>query len=712
MTHPLLRLSCVLTSASACLAQFAATMPDSGYATAEGNSNFVLPWNVGANGGRVQFCHDSSLFTGPGMSGPIRITGLRYRPDAIANSSSGGTYPSVVIDMSTCLFDHLSITNTFANNHGPDLANVYNGPVTMLAFTGGTAPLPNNVDITLTTPFVYNPTLGGDLLIEFVVNAGWTGAAPGAVDHVGPTGSPAPLSSRVWISGTGAPTSPTGNANFSPTFNYCPVFELVYEPATGLWPNFVATSSTTGATPLAVQFADRTITDDPNGVVLYQWDFDGDSVIDSTLQNPTFNYGTCGSYDVTLTVLDGLHGLASTTKTNFVVTDQVAADFTYVVQPGNLVTFTDTSTPTPTAWAWDFDGDSVVDSTQQNPAWVAPAACAAYQVTLTASRACGPTNAKTIGVSLAPNSLTTQLTAGSGFFGSGSGNLFDVTVLNPTGITVCALTNCPYTDGTVPIGTPLQCQVYVTDLGCCTTSPATHSNAAAWRLAATGTGLYAGGNSGSPAPITMSLDRPIYLAQGTYGVAVYMIGAGIAYRVGAINTGNTDLQIAAGGAKSGVFNTALTASRSWSGTLHYDTLGAAATAGYGFFGSGCPGSMGISSLAPNAPPRIGSTMLVTIDALPTSAAFVLLGFSKTTSSFGPLPLDATPLGAPGCYGRVSLDATLFLGGIGNSAIWSLTIPADPAYLGQLFYQQALPLDPGLNGLGASFSDAAAMMIGN
>ncbi|MCA8963737.1 MAG: PKD domain-containing protein [Planctomycetes bacterium] len=712
MPHSLLHLGCVLTTASACLAQFAATFPDAAYATAEGNSNFVLPWSAGANGGRVQFCHDSSLFTGPGMSGPIRITGLRYRPDAIANSSNGGTYPSVVIDMSTCLFDYLSITNTFANNHGPDLTNVFNGPVTVSPFTGGSAPQANYVDIALTTPFVYDPTLGGDLLIEFVVNAGWTGAAPGAVDHVGPGATPAALSSRVWISGTGAPTSPTGNANFSPTFNYSPVFELVYEPATGLWPNFVATTSTTGATPLAVQFADRSVTDDPNGIVLYQWDFDGDSVVDSTLQNPTFNYASCGSYDVTLTVLDGLHGLVSTTKTSFVVTDQVAADFTYVIQPGNLVSFTDASTPTPTAWAWDFDGDSVVDSTLQNPVWPAPAACAAYQVTLTASRACGPAASKTVGISLAPNSLTTQLTAGSGFFGSGSGNLFDVTVLNPAGITVCALTNCPYTDGTVPLGAPLQCQVYVTDLGCCTTSPTTHSNAAAWRLAATGTGAYAGGNSGSPVPITMTLDRPIYLAQGNYGVAVHMIGAGIAYRIGAVNTGNADLTVVAGGAKSGVFNTTLTASRSWSGTLHYDTLGGAATAGYGFFGAGCPGSMGISSLTPNAAPSIGTTMTVTIDALPLSAAFVLFGFSNTVSLFGPLPLDATSFGAPGCFGRVSSEAAVFLVGGGNTVAWSLTIPADPAYLGQLFYQQALPLDPGLNGLGASFSDAMAMMIGN
>lgn len=712
MPLSLLRLCSVLATTSACFAQFAATMPDAAYVTAEGNSNFTLPWNVGAGGGRVQFCHDSSLFTGTGMNGPMRITGLRYRPDAIANSSAGGTYPSVVIDMSTCLFDHLSITNTFASNHGPDLVNVYSGPVTVSAFTGGSAPQPNYVDITLTTPFIYNPTLGGDLLIEFVVNTGWTGAAPGAVDHVGPGSTPAALSSRVWITGTGAATSPTGNANFSPTLNYCPVFELVYEPAVGLWSNFEATTSTTGPSPLTVQFADRSGTDDPNGIVLYQWDFDGDSVIDSGLPNPSFTYTTCGSYDVTLTVLDTVNGFVTTTKTNFVVTDSVVASFTHQILPGNLVSFTDTSTPTPTSWAWDFDGDTVIDSTAQNPIWAVPASCAAPQVTLTASRLCGPPDTARVGVSFALNSLTTQLTGGTGFFGSGSGNLFDVTVLNPAGITVCALTNCPYTDGTVPLGTQLQCQVYVTDLACCTTSPATHSNASAWRLVATGTGGYAGGNSGSPVPITMALDRPIYLAQGTYGMAVHMIGAGIASRIGAVTVGNSDVSIAAGGMKSGVFNASLTASRSWSGTLHYDTLGQDATAGYGYFGPGCPGTLGISSLLPSAPPRIGTTMNVTIGALPASSAFVLLGFSKTTSVFGSLPVDAGTFGAPGCFGRVSTESAVYLVGAGNSVTWSLTIPPNPAYLGVQFYQQALPLDPGFNALGASFSDAMAMMIGN
>jgi hypothetical protein len=101
-----------------------------------------------------------------------------------------------------------------------------------------------------------------------------------------------------------------------------------------------------------------------------------------------------------------------------------------------------------------------------------------------------------------------------------------------------------------------------------------------------------------------------------------------------------------------------------------------------------------------------------MDRAPASAAFVMLGFSRTASVFGPLPLDGAALGAPGCFGRVSSDAVAFLTGTGNQVVWSLAIPNAPGFLGLTLYQQALLLDPGLNALGASFSDAAALFVGN
>ena len=91
---------------------------------------------------------------------------------------------------------------------------------------------------------------------------------------------------------------------------------------------------------------------------------------------------------------------------------------------------------------------------------------------------------------------------------------------------------------------------------------------------------------------------------------------------------------------------------------------------------------------------------------------MMTGFSNKTSAFGPLPFSTTPFGAPGCFGRVSADATLFLFGAANAAQWNFTIPNDPTLGGLQLYNQALVLDPGFNALGGVLSDAAAMLIGS
>lgn len=58
-------------------------------------------------------------------------------------------------------------------------------------------------------------------------------------------------------------------------------------PANGTYANFSATPAS-GATPLNVQFTDTTFSS--NTVVSWAWDLDGDGVVDSTMQNPTFAY--------------------------------------------------------------------------------------------------------------------------------------------------------------------------------------------------------------------------------------------------------------------------------------------------------------------------------------------------------------------------------------------------------------------------------------
>ena len=76
--------------------------------------------------------------------------------------------------------------------------------------------------------------------------------------------------------------------------------------------NFTATP-TVGPLPLVVQFTDTST----GGVGAWQWDFDNDGVVDSTLQNPTHTYTTAGQYSVRLLVAN-FGGVTSLLRNNAV----------------------------------------------------------------------------------------------------------------------------------------------------------------------------------------------------------------------------------------------------------------------------------------------------------------------------------------------------------------------------------------------------------
>jgi hypothetical protein len=120
----------------------------------------------------------------------------------------------------------------------------------------------------------------------------------------------------------------------------------------------------------------------------------------------------------------------------------------------------------------------------------------------------------------------------------------------------------------------------------------------------------------------------------------------------------------------------------------------------------------VPRLVPANRPVLGQTLQVGITNLPVSAAFMLMGFSNTTSVLGPLPINLGVFGAPGCNVRVSNDAVAFLLGAGNTANWSLFVPNNPALACIVFYNQALSVDPGFNVLGAAASDAAVGVTGS
>ncbi len=675
-------LTCSLLAATS-LAQ-TVVIPN-GTAAAEGPSSTAYAFGRGSSQVRVQYLYDSSHFTNQGVLTPVVVTQLRFRANGGA-VNVGATYTNATVQMSTAAVDYTAPSATFANNHGANLTTVHAGPVTV-ASGGGTTPNNWYVDLPI-TPFFYDPN-AGDLCLDLAHDGVGPSVAGPAHDAV-TTGS---LTSRV--SNLTNYLSPTGTTQQ----NVGIVVELTCAPPTGLFASFTA-STQTGGTPLLVSFTDQSFTSAPGGVTSWAWDFDGDNVVDSTAQNPTFTYTVCGTYDVKLTVGDGVNPPSTLTRPAYIVTDEVTPAFTSSLIAPNTLLFIDQSTPTPTSWAWDLDGDSVIDSTSPTAVFVYPTGCVPIDVTLTVSRLCrGPyTLTRRVRVS---DSLATR-EDGNTSFGAGGGNFFDVDVLNPNGISVCAID----TKTTAAANAAVTVNVYATP----GTYVGVQQNAAAWRLIATGT---ATGTGSLQPPVPVTLAQPFYLAPGSHGLFVQVSGGGgPQYTSGANAYGNADLTLTLGASQATPFVSAPATPRTWNGALHYSTCATGGEAGFGFFGLGCAGTLPVSRQIASSLPRLGQSLVVGVDNLPVSVAVMIVGLSRTVSAFGPLPLDVAPIGMPGCSARVSLDGAEVMLGASNAATWTFAIPNTPALACMQFFTQALVFDAPANPFGAVLSDAAAAVIGN
>jgi len=131
-----------------------------------------------------------------------------------------------------------------------------------------------------------------------------------------------------------------------------------------------------GHPPLDVQFTDKST----GNISSWEWDFNGNGVIDSIIQNPQYTYENPGNYTVSLTVR-GPKGNDTEVKQDYIEVTRgpYFADFTIESITGNCqvqgngisctgtttVQFIDKSTGNVTSWAWDF-GDHQT-STEQNP---------------------------------------------------------------------------------------------------------------------------------------------------------------------------------------------------------------------------------------------------------------------------------------------------------------------------------------------------------
>lgn len=133
------------------------------------------------------------------------------------------------------------------------------------------------------------------------------------------------------------------------------------------------------------------------------------------------------------------------------------------------------------------------------------------------------------------------------------------------------------------------------------------------------------------------------------------------------------------------------------------------------FAPGCPGPLGTAAItlsAPHTAAWIGDALQVTVSRLPGAFAGLFLGYSNTTASGTPLPLDLGPVGMPSCSLRVSPDAMWLCSGEGTQCTASIAVPNSTALLDRDVYLQAVVPAPTTNAAGLVVSDAAVARVGS
>lgn len=158
-----LALVSVLACGAGLPAQATVIVVPNGSAAVEGNINNSAPF---ANFSlRYQQVFDSGQFSA--LSGPGLITRIAFRPDSQFGNAFSTVIADVRIDLSTTGASPDGMSATFANNVGADNTTVFSGALSLssadVAGPGNTRAF--DIIIDLTTPFLYDATLG-DLLLD------------------------------------------------------------------------------------------------------------------------------------------------------------------------------------------------------------------------------------------------------------------------------------------------------------------------------------------------------------------------------------------------------------------------------------------------------------------------------------------------------------------------------------------------------------------
>ncbi|MFH1121736.1 MAG: PKD domain-containing protein [Bacteroidota bacterium] len=163
--------------------------------------------------------------------------------------------------------------------------------------------------------------------------------------------------------------------------NHVGVFQIAPPSLTA---EFSATPTTVCA-GTTVTFTDQSLASPTS----WNWSFPGGSPSTYNGQTPPpVTYSTAGTYDVTLTVSDGVD-TDSQTKTAYITVKNLIAEFTgtpTTVVIGNSATFTDNSSCNPTGWSWSFPGGTPSSYAGQTPPAIVYNTVGVYDVILTISK--------------------------------------------------------------------------------------------------------------------------------------------------------------------------------------------------------------------------------------------------------------------------------------------------------------------------------------
>jgi PKD repeat protein len=463
-------------------------------------------------------------------------------------------------------------------------------------------------------------------------------------------------------------------------------------PVNDLFPAFFA-DVTSGPSPLTVNFTDTSVTNDPNGIISWAWDFENDGTDDAFIQNPSFTYANCGDFSVKLTVIDSINGPKTVTENNLITTDNFAASFSQggtLVGNSSPVPFAYTGDPVNPTVSWDFDGDGLIDATGLNASFTF-ANPGIYTVTMNATLNCR-TNVVTSTIEVISGDIIVAQPgpAGTltGFVSPPDASYLDLTVNNPQGILITDLLF-----RTTTVGSPIDLEVYV-NLGNSVVGNIAASN---FTLAGNGTG------TATVADELFTIDiTDFILPPGTHGLAVVTRTPSSSHRwyIGNAGITSSDANVTLTPQSSSTnFDTSTTATstNSFAGGFLY-SVGANFPPGTILqFAPGCAGAQGVPDIQFGVtPPTAGQTAALRVVGV--NAGVQLHGgiSNQFNATFGvPLPVNLGPiLGTqPSCRFFSSSEVIIlaFPDAFGDAVV-ALPIPGTPLFQGLTVYTQGLVFD--------------------